>query len=72
MLAGEAPANELAVRVWCLSDELADRAPAYLRPPASQRLVTPADSCLANLELAVNWKGEKLNGLEGQGPFDEL
>ena len=32
---------------------------------------TPAD-CLEVIEKSVNWEAEKLNGVEGQGPFDEF
>jgi hypothetical protein len=69
---GEAPSNELAAWVRRLSDELAARAPAYLRPPAQQCLLATAADCLAIIELAVNWEAEKLYGVEGQGPFDEF
>jgi len=72
MLAGEAPANELAVRVHRLSDKLPARVPDYLHPPAQQRLLGIADDCLAILEPAVNWEAEKLYGVEALGPFDEF
>ena len=70
--AGAAPPNELAACVRRLTEDLSAHAPAYLRPPAQLRLLSTAVDCLAILELAVNWEAEKLYGMEGQGPFDEL
>jgi hypothetical protein len=34
-------------------------------------LATPK-SCLAVIELTVNWEAEKLYGVEGLGPFEEF
>ncbi len=69
---GEAPSNELAAFVRGLSDELAAKAPAYLRPSAQLKLLHTAADCLAVLEVAVNWEAEKLYDVEGMGPFDEF
>jgi hypothetical protein len=70
--AGAAPPNQLAATVRGLSDELADKAPMYLRPAAQLKLLHTAADCLAVIELAVNWEAEKLYGVEGLGPFDEF
>jgi Eco57I restriction-modification methylase len=70
--AGATPPNELVAAVRGLSDELAAKAPAYLRPSAQLKLLHTAADCLAAIELAVNWEAEKLYGVEGLGPFDEF
>ena len=70
--AGATPPNQLAATVRGLSDELADKAPSYLRPAAQLKLLHTAADCLAVIELAVNWEAEKLYGVEGLGPFDEF
>ncbi len=70
--AGTTPPNELVSFVRGLSDELAAKAPAYLRPSAQLKLLETAADCLAAIELAVNWEAEKLYGVEGLGPFDEF
>jgi hypothetical protein len=70
--AGATPPNELAAAVRSLSDELAAKAPAYLRPSAQLKLLHTAADCLSAIELAVNWEAEKLYGVEGLGPFDEF
>lgn len=70
--AGAMPGNELVAYVRGLSDELAAKAPAYLRPAAQLKLHHTAADCLAVIELAVNWEAEKLYGAEGLGPFDEF
>lgn len=68
---GDAP-HALVAFARNLSADLLAHAPAYLHPPAQQRLLaTPAD-CLEVIELAVNWEAEKLYGVEGRGPFDEF
>jgi type I restriction-modification system DNA methylase subunit len=66
------PSNELTSYVRRLMDELTANAPNYLRPPAQLRLLSTTADCLATIELAVNWEVEKLYGIEGCGPFDEL
>jgi hypothetical protein len=70
--AGATPPNELVASVRALSDELAAKAPAYLRPSAQLKILETATDCLAVIELAVNWEAEKLYGVEGMGPFDEF
>ena len=70
--AGATPPNKLAASVRALADELAAKAPAYLRPSAQLKLLHTAADCLAVLELAVNWEAEKLYGVEALGPFDEF
>jgi hypothetical protein len=69
---GATPPNALVAVVRGLSDELAAKAPAYLRPSAQLKLLHTAADCLAAIELAVNWEAEKLYGVEGLGPFDEF
>ena len=71
--AGEHPADELAVAVRAISQELLVSAPTYLRPGAQSLLLLlkPAD-CLHILERAINWETEKLFGVEGKGPFNEF
>jgi hypothetical protein len=70
--AGATPPNEVVAAVRGLSDELAAKAPAYLRPSVQLKLIDTAADCLAVIELAVNWEAEKLYGVEGLGPFDEF
>jgi hypothetical protein len=70
--AGATPPNKLVTSVRALSDELAAKAPAYLRPSAQLKLLHTAADCLAAIELGVNWEAEKLYGVEALGPFDEF
>lgn len=58
--------------IRAVGQDLIVKAPAYLRPPAQQLLLTTASDGLAILELAVNWEAEKLYGVEGLGPFDDF
>lgn len=69
---GRLPSNELIAYVRERLDELVAKAPKYLKPPAQLRLLSSGADCLAMIELAVNWEVEKLYGVEGRGPFDEL
>ena len=69
---GQQPSHALASQVRALAEELVTGAPAYLKPLAQQQLLATPASCLAVLELAVNWEAEKLYGVEGGGPFDEF
>ena len=62
-------ANELVAGIRALSDELAAKAPVFLRPSAQLKLLHTAADCLAAIELAVNWEAEKLDGVEALGPF---
>jgi len=66
------PSHTLANSVRALAVELSDIAPTYLKPSAQQQLLATPASCLAVIELAVNWEAEKLYGVEGGGPFDEF
>jgi hypothetical protein len=72
IFAGATPPNKLVGSVRGLSDELAAKAPSYLRPSAQFKLLHTAADCLAVIELAVNWEAEKLYAVEGLGPFDEF
>jgi hypothetical protein len=67
-----APSQILAAFCRAAKDGLVAGAPAYLRPDAQEQLLATAESCLAVIELAVNWEAEKLYDVEGQGPFDEF
>ena len=69
---GQQPSHTLANEVRALAGELAKSAPVYLKPSAQQQLLATPESCLAVIELAVNWEAEKLYGIEGGGPFDEF
>ena len=62
----------LANKVRMLVGELTKSAPVYLKPSAQKQLLATPESCLAIIELAVNWEVEKLYGIEGGGPFDEF
>jgi hypothetical protein len=66
------PPHTLASKVRALAQEAITGAPIYLKPSAQQQLLATPESCLAILELAVNWEAEKLYGVEGGGPFDEF
>jgi len=68
----DSPPNDLVAFARSVGDELTEKAPAYLRPPAQQLLLSTAAACLSLIELAVNWEAEKLYGVEGLGPFDEF
>jgi hypothetical protein len=70
--AGEPPDNKLVVACHDLVDQLATKAPRYLRPPAQAVTFQKPDDCLAVLERAVNWEAEKLYGVEALGPFDDF
>lgn len=47
-------------------------APSYLRPSPQRILVHTAEDCLEVIQLAVNWRSEKLYGVEGLGPFSDF
>jgi hypothetical protein len=68
---GDAP-HALVAFARDLTADLLAHAPAYLHPPAQQRLLTTPADCLEVIELAVNWTAEQLYGVEGCGPFDEF
>lgn len=68
---GDAP-HALVAFARDLTTDLLARAPAYLHPPAQQRLLATRADCLEVIELAVNWSAEKLYGVEGCGPFNEF
>jgi len=70
--AGQQPAHELARKVRLLAEELGRGAPAYLKPSPQQQLLATPESCLAVIELAINWEAERLYGVEGGGPFGEF
>lgn len=70
--AGQAPSNELVAESRRLAEQLTDKAPAYLHPPAQAVTFQNPDDCLAVIERAVSWEAEKLYGVEGLGPFDEF
>ncbi len=65
-------AETLAAFCRTAKDTLVAGAPAYLRPDAQEQLLATPESCLAVIELTVNWEAEKLYGVEGLGPFDEF
>ncbi|MBM2838225.1 MAG: hypothetical protein HW415_850 [Deltaproteobacteria bacterium] len=44
----------------------------YLRPLKQLRLIESADNCLNISELAIHWAAERLYGVEGHGPYDDL
>jgi len=69
---GQQPSHTLANNVRALANELLMHAPGYLQPSAQQQLLATPESCLAVIELAVNWEAEKLYRVEGGGPFDEF
>jgi hypothetical protein len=69
---GQSPSHELANKVRSLVDELSKGAPSYLKPSAQHQLLATPESCLAVIELCVNWETEKLYGVEEGGPFDEF
>jgi hypothetical protein len=69
---GTALSNEQVAFIRGAARQLNQHAPPYLRPPAQQMLLVTAEDGLAILELAVNWKAEKLYGVEGLGPFDDF
>ncbi len=68
----QSPSHTLAEFCREVADEMIEKAPAYLRPPAQMQLLSTPAHCLAVLELAVNWEAEKVYGVESQGPFDEF
>jgi hypothetical protein len=68
---GDAP-HALVAFARDLTADLLAHAPAYLHPPAQQRLLTTPADCLEVIELAVNWTVEQLYGVAGCGPFDEF
>lgn len=70
--ANQPPSQTLAAFCRAAKDALVSGAPAYLRPDAQEQLLATPVSCLAVIELAVNWEAEKLYGVEGLGPFDEF
>jgi hypothetical protein len=70
--ANQPPSQALAAFCRAAKDALVAGAPAYLRPDAQEQLLATPASCLAVIELAVNWEAEKLYGVEGLGPFDEF
>lgn len=70
--ANQPPSQALAAFCRAAKDSLLADAPAYLRPDAQEQLLATPQSCLAVIELTVNWEAEKLYGVEGQGPFDEF
>ncbi len=70
--ANQPPSQTLAAFCRAAKDALVAGAPAYLRPDAQEQLLATPASCLAVIELAVNWEAEKLYGVEGHGPFDEF
>jgi hypothetical protein len=69
---GQQPSHTLANKVHAIVGELSKGAPTYLKPSAQHQLLATPESCLAVIELAVNWEVEKLYGVEGGGPFDEF
>ncbi|MCI0541120.1 MAG: BREX-1 system adenine-specific DNA-methyltransferase PglX, partial [Verrucomicrobiales bacterium] len=69
---GRQLSHALANKVRSVADELVKSAPAYLKPSAQYQLLATPESCLAIIELAVNWEAEKLYGVEGGGAFDEF
>ena len=68
----QAPSQTLAAFCRTAKDALVAGAPAYLRPDAQEQLLVTPKSCLAVIELTVNWEAERLYGVEGLGPFDEF
>lgn len=70
--ANEAPSQTLAAFCRTAKDALIADAPGYLRPDAQEQLLATPKSCLAVIELAVNWEAEKLYGVENLGPFNEF
>jgi hypothetical protein len=70
--ANQPPSQTLAAFCRAAKDALVAGAPAYLRPDAQEQLLATPASCLAVIELAVNWEAEKLYDVEGLGPFDEF
>jgi hypothetical protein len=68
----DSPSNELVARTRTLGEELRQRAPDYLHPDAQDFLLATPRHCLSVLESTINWKAEKLYGVEGLGPFDEF
>jgi hypothetical protein len=68
---GDAP-HALVAFARDLTADLLAHAPAYLHPPAQQRLLTTPADCLEVIELAVNWTVEQLYGVAECGPFDEF
>jgi hypothetical protein len=66
------PSQPLAAFCRTAKDALVAFAPAYLLPDAQEQLLATPQSCLAVIELTVNWEAEKLYGVEGLGPFDEF
>lgn len=70
--AHQPPSQSLAAFCRATKEALVASAPPYLRPDAQEQLLATPTSCLAVIELAVNWEAEKLYGVEGLGPFDEF